>query len=130
MPAEPVILLSPDPIVPEVSPFETEEGAETQFLGVVRGTEGGASISGIDYTAYAPMAEQMLRDLVARAQAEHGPHWVHLQHRLGFVAAGLPSIIIRVRTRHSALSFEVCRWYLHEVKTAVPIWKRIVPVEK
>jgi molybdopterin synthase catalytic subunit len=34
-----------------------------------------------------------------------------------------------VRTKHSAEAFEMCRWYLMEIKTRVPIWKKPVYVE-
>lgn len=122
----PVFILNEEPIQPTASVFEPNEGAEAQFLGVVRGEEDGRAISGIDYSAYLPMAEKMLRDLVARGAREHGLHRVFIQHRLGFVAAEQPSIIIKVRTKHSAESFDLCRWYLKEIKTCVPIWKRAV----
>ncbi len=122
----PVVILSADPIQIAQTVFKAGEGAETQFLGVVRGEEDGKPISGIDYTAYRPMAEKLLRDLVERGQREHGPHRVFIQHRLGFVAAEQPSIIIRVRTKHSAESFDLCHWYLQEIKTRVPIWKKPV----
>ena len=119
-------LLSHEPIAPAVPTFAPEEGAEVQFLGTVRGSEGGRSITGIDYTAYTPMAEKMLAELCARGTHQHGPHRVFLQHRLGFVAAEEPSIVIRVQTKHSAEAFDLCRWYLQDVKTTVPIWKRAV----
>lgn len=122
----PDAILSEDPIQPSTQAFEPGEGAEAQFLGVVRGSEDGRPIIGIDYSAYRPMAEKMLQGLLTRGQASYGPHRVFIQHRLGFVAAEVPSIVIRVRTRHSAEAFELCRWYLKEVKTCVPIWKRPV----
>jgi molybdopterin synthase catalytic subunit len=122
----PAIVLSEEPIQPATPAFEPGEGAEAQFLGVVRGTEDGQPISGIDYSAYLPMAEKMLQELLSRGQASHGPHRVFIQHRLGMVAAEQPSIVIRVRTRHSAEAFDLCRWYLKEIKTSLPIWKRPV----
>lgn len=128
MPA-PHIVLSEAPISTTPSTFQPEEGAEVQFLGVVRGQEEGRTIRGIDYSAYLPMAEKMLQELVARGTSQHGPHRVFIQHRLGFVAAEQPSIIIRVATKHSAESFDLCRWYLKEVKTSVPIWKKPVWAE-
>jgi molybdopterin synthase catalytic subunit len=124
--ASATFLLSHAPISPKAPAFATDEGAEVQFLGVVRGIECRRPISGIDYTAYVPMAEKMLRELCARGSREHEPHRVFLQHRLGFVAAEEPSIVIRVQTKHSAEAFDLCRWYLKEVKTTVPIWKRPV----
>ena len=125
----PVVILSEEPIQIAQTVFKAGEGAEAQFLGVVRGIEDDKTISGIDYSAYLPMAEKMLQDLVARGQREHGPHRGFIQHRLGFVAAEQPSIVIRVRTKHSAESFELCHWYLKEIKTRVPIWKRAVFVD-
>lgn len=124
--ASATFLLSSAPILPDAPTFASEEGAEVQFLGSVRGSEDGRPISGIDYTAYVPMAEKMLAELCKRGTQEHGPHRVFLQHRLGFVAAEEPSIVIRVHTKHSAEAFDLCRWYLKEVKTTVPIWKRAV----
>ena len=122
----PVFILSEEPIQPAQTVFKAGEGAETQFLGTVRGEEDGKPISGIDDSAYLPMAEKMLHELVERGEREHGPHRVFIQHRLGFVAAEEPSIVIKVRTKHSAESFELCRWYLKEIKTHVPIWKKPV----
>ena len=119
-------ILSTEPIPTTPTEFQPGEGAEVQFLGVVRGMEDGRTITGIDYSAYLPMAEKMLQDLIDRGQSEHGPHRVFIQHRLGFVAAEQPSIVIRVATKHSAESFDLCRWYLKEIKTSVPIWKKPV----
>lgn len=120
----PLILLSEAPVGAETSTFGEEEGAECQFLGVVRGTEDGRPIRGIEYTAYRPMADRELEKLCARAAETHGPHRVEIRHRLGFVAAREPSILIRIYTGHSAPAFELCRWYLKEIKTSVPIWKK------
>ncbi|MCF7789639.1 MAG: molybdenum cofactor biosynthesis protein MoaE [Prosthecobacter sp.] len=125
----PVVILSEEPIQIAPTVFKAGEGAEAQFLGIVRGVEDDKAISGIDYSAYLPMAEKMLQDLVTRGQREHGSHRVFIQHRLGFVASEQPSILIQVRTKHSAESFDLCRWYLKEIKTSVPIWKRAVFVE-
>lgn len=119
-------VLSHEPIIPASPVFAPGEGAEVQFLGTVRGEEDGKAISGIDYTVYLPMAEKMLAELLEKGTRERGPHRVFIQHRLGFVAKEEPSIIIRVQTKHSTEAFEICRWYLKEIKTSVPIWKRAV----
>lgn len=118
--------LSPDPIPDSTPAFAAGVGAEVRFLGTVRGSEEGRDISGIDYSAYLPMAEKMMAELIEQGRAEHPAHEVFIQHRLGFVAAEAPSILIRVRTKHSAEAFDLCRWYLKEIKTRVPIWKKPV----
>ena len=123
-------LLTNDPISDAACPFSPGQGAEVRFLGVVRELEGDQTITGIDYSVYRPMAEKMLEELIAQGTAEHGPHEVFIQHRLGFVTAADASIVIWVRTKHSAEAFDLCRWYLKEIKTCVPIWKRAVFVDQ
>jgi molybdopterin synthase catalytic subunit len=108
-------------------PYGAEQGAEVQFIGIVRETEAGSGIAGIRYSAYEAMALRLMEELHTSGIRQHGPHDLVLVHRLGLVAARESSILIRVRTKHSALSFDLCRHYLHEMKTTVPIWKEIVP---
>ncbi len=115
-----------NPIRQQATVFADGEGADVQFLGTVRAEEDGKPISGIEYTAYRPMADRELERLCHRGQAELPPHRVEVEHRLGFVPAREPSILIRVKTRHSAEAFDLCRWYLREIKTSVPIWKKAV----
>lgn len=125
----PILILSEAPILSGPPLFLPEEGAEVQFLGTVRGIEDGRPITGIDYTVYRPMAEKMMNELAERGLREHSPHRLFIQHRLGFVAAEEVSIIIRVCTKHSAEAFDLCRWYLKEIKTSVPIWKKALFAE-
>ncbi len=120
------IALVDTPIEEVRLPFEAEVGAEAQFLGVVRESEGGLPITGILYTAYEPMALRMMRELRDKAVTQYGEHALVMVHRLGLVPVREPSILIRVRTRHSASAFELCRWYLEQVKKTVPVWKEIV----
>lgn len=121
-------LLSTDPIPDTTSPFGPGLGAEVRFLGVVRELEEADTISGIEYSAYPPMVEQMFAKLIAEGEQQFGLHEVFIQHRIGFVKAAEPSILIWVRTKHSALAFDLCRWYLKEVKASVPIWKKPILV--
>ena len=119
----PSFLISEAPISEPVAQFSGGEGAEVRFLGIVRGIEDGREISGIEYSAYLPMAERLFGELIANRAAHHPEHQVYLRHRLGFVPATQPSILIRVRTRHGAEAFDLCQWYLREIKTKAPIWK-------
>ncbi|MFZ4763313.1 MAG: molybdopterin synthase catalytic subunit [Roseimicrobium sp.] len=123
------VTLSPDVIPQEATLFADGEGADVQFLGTVRGEEEGRRIAGIEYSAYRPMADNELEQLCERGQREHGPHRVEIQHRLGYVPDREPSIVIRVKTKHSAAAFTICRWYLSEIKRTVPIWKKPVFID-
>jgi molybdopterin synthase catalytic subunit len=119
-----VYLLNQDPILASQPQFLAEEGAHLQFLGTVRATEDQRPISGIDYSAYLPMAEHQLNQILAEARATQPPHRVFIQHRLGFVPVEHPSLLIHVFTKHSAAAFSICQHYLHAIKTSVPIWKK------
>lgn len=104
-----------------------ECGAQIRFLGIVRDTENGQRISGITYSAYLPMAEQMLARIVDAMQTKHGPHPIYIHHRIGFVPVGVPSIVIATAGKHSAETFARIQSYLHRIKTEVPIWKHFEP---
>ncbi len=118
--------LSPDPIESGEGVFDTTTGAHIEFLGIVRESEDGQPITGIEYEAYSPMAEKALTALGDGAREKFGPHAVSIHHRTGFVAAGEPSVVIRVATPHSAEAFAISRYYLDRLKTEVPIWKHPV----
>lgn len=104
----------------------SRHGADLRFHGVVRDSEDGRPISAIDYSAYRPMADRELEAIVAAMAAEHPDHRVAIYHRIGPVAAGEASLLIRVQTAHSAAAFEICREYLRRIKATVPVWKRPV----
>ncbi len=121
------LTISEDPVPEAATVHDASTGGVAQFLGVVRGTEDGEPIRGIEYEAYLPMAERQLARIVEETIADFGPHPVHVHHRLGFVSAGEPSILIAVAMPHSPEAFDLCRHYLGRIKKEVPIWKRIVP---
>jgi molybdopterin synthase catalytic subunit len=103
-------------------------GAVVHFLGVVRGSEEGASIEAIDYTAFVPMAEVQFRRLLDEAARRWPLESVRVVHRLGVVRVGEPSLWMEVVSPHRAEAFDACRWIIDEMKRVVPIWKRAVPV--
>jgi len=72
------------------------------------------------------MALNELQKIGEAMGREYPKHLAHIHHRLGFVLAGEPSIIIRIQTAHSAESFEISREYLKRIKQTVPIWKKPV----
>jgi molybdopterin synthase catalytic subunit len=100
-------------------------GADVRFLGVVRETEHGRRIQGIDYSCYARMAEKELLAICADLLHKHPDHKVLVHHRTGFVPAGVASLIIRIRTPHSAEAFDLVREYLKRIKATVPVWKTV-----
>lgn len=102
-------------------------GAVVNFLGVVRGTEAGEPISGIEYEAFIKMATHQLH-LLFDALAERWPvDSVRLVHRIGIVKAGEPSLWVEIIAPHRGEAFAACQWLIDEMKRVVPIWKRPFP---
>jgi molybdopterin synthase catalytic subunit len=99
-------------------------GAVVDFWGIVRASEDGRQIDGIEYEAHREMAEHQLR-LVADAAAENFQlRKVLMHHRIGFVQAGEASLYLQVSAEHRAAAFEASKWMVDELKKKVPIWKR------
>jgi molybdopterin synthase catalytic subunit len=117
------VLLTDFPLVAPNEAFADEAGAIVDFWGVVRGTENGDAISGIDYEAHRGMAEHQLRAL-AHATAERFPiRMISIRHRIGFVPTGEASLLVRLGAGHRAEAFQATQWTVDELKKRVPIWK-------
>jgi molybdopterin synthase catalytic subunit len=99
-------------------------GAKVDFRGIVRGSEDGREIEGIDYEAHWKMAKHQLKQIADRAMIQFELRSVIIHHRVGFVAVGEPSLIMRVSSGHRQEAFEASRWIVDELKKKVPIWKR------
>lgn len=117
------ILLTEAPlrVTPEEPPTET--GAVVDFWGVVRRTEGVDEISGIDYEAHRTMAEHQLRAVAEEASGRFKLLQVVIHHRVGFVAEGEPSLLVRVGSQHRAAAFRGSEWIVDELKKRATIWK-------
>lgn len=101
-------------------------GAVIYFLGVVRGTEGGAAISAIEYEAFQRMVEHQFNLLFDEMQKRWPIESVRLVHRVGVVKANEPSLWVEVIAPHRGEAFAACQWLIDEMKRVVPIWKKAV----
>jgi molybdopterin synthase catalytic subunit len=99
-------------------------GARVDFQGIVRGSEAGREIEGIDYEAHREMAEHQLKQIAEQAAIQFDLRSVIIHHRIGFVAVGESSLFMQVCSRHREAAFQACRWAVDELKKKVPVWKR------
>ena len=105
---------------------DPQAGAVVVFWGAVRSTEAGREITGIEYEAHRAMAEHQMR-LVAESAAERFEvREVIIRHRIGFVPAAQPSVVVRVTSGHRGAAFGASQWIMDELKRMVPIWKHPV----
>jgi molybdopterin synthase catalytic subunit len=114
--------LDPAALLAEVASLAS--GASTLFVGTVRRTNQGRAVTGIDYSAYAPMAEREMAGIAAEASEKFGTAHIVVEHRLGTLMLGEASIIIAVSHERRAAAMDAQRYLIEEIKRRVPVWKR------
>ncbi|MBC8243700.1 MAG: molybdenum cofactor biosynthesis protein MoaE [Verrucomicrobia bacterium] len=102
-------------------------GAVVCFLGVVRGSEGDASITALDYEAHEEMARHQFGLIFDAVEKRWPVESVRLVHRLGVVPVNEPSLWVEVTAPHRAEAFDACQFLIDEMKQKVPIWKKPLP---
>lgn len=100
-------------------------GAVVLFLGTVRDNSEAGKVEGIEYEAYAEMAEKSLALVEERVRTK----WpeakaVRVVHRVGALKVGDVSVAVAVSAPHRADAFEACRDAIETIKREAPIWKR------
>lgn len=99
-------------------------GAVVNFLGVVRGSEEGQTISAIEYEAFEKMVVHQF-NLLFDDMAKNWPvESVRLVHRVGIVKVNEPSLWVEIVAPHRGEAFGACQWLIDEMKRVVPIWKK------
>ena len=101
-------------------------GAVVYFLGVVRGTEEGATISAIEYESFQKMAEHQFNLLFDEMEKRWPIESVRVIHRIGVVKVNEPSLWVELVAPHRGEAVAACQWLIDEMKRVVPIWKKPV----
>jgi molybdopterin synthase catalytic subunit len=108
-------------IVAEVT--APENGAVSLFVGTVRNVNDGRAVDGIEYNAYAPMAEREMAAIAREAAERFGTPHIVIEHRTGYVRLGEASVAIAVAHARRANAMDGARWIIEQLKARVPIWK-------
>jgi molybdopterin converting factor subunit 1 len=93
-------------------------GAVVIFQGVTR------TVQRLEYEAYVEMAEERLQRVAAECARAHELCAIAIEHRVGSVALGEPSVIVAASAAHRAGAFAAAREAIDRVKAEAPIWKR------
>ncbi|HET6448819.1 MAG TPA: molybdenum cofactor biosynthesis protein MoaE [Conexibacter sp.] len=108
--------LSLDALVARVR--DPRAGAVVTFAGVTR------EVPSLEYEAYAEMAVEQMRALVADAVERHGLCAAAAEHRVGVVPLSEASVVVAVSAPHRAEAFAGGREIIDRLKALAPIWKR------
>lgn len=99
-------------------------GARAEFIGKVRQQEEGRAIAALEYEAYSPMAENVMRQIIEELSRHHPCLFVRVTHRVGVVRVGEAAIHVLVAAPHRAEAFAMLTGFMDRLKQDVPIWKR------
>lgn len=99
-------------------------GAVATFLGTVRDNARGRAVIALEYEAYPPAAERMLRRIGDEIQEQWGIDRCAIVHRTGYLQVGETSVAIAVASPHRGDAFDACRYAIDRIKEIVPIWKK------
>jgi len=99
-------------------------GAIGAFVGVVREPNLGHRTIGIDYHAFAEMAEKVMREIAAEAARRWQVGEIAIEHRVGSLKVGEPSVAIVVAALHRQPALEATAYLIEALKERVPIWKK------
>lgn len=102
------------------------DGAIVRFDGIVRDHADGKATSHLEYEAYQPMAERVLKQIAAEAKDLWPVGEVAIWHRTGRLEIGETSVLITVGSPHRAEAFIACKFVIDRVKEIAPIWKKEV----
>ena len=98
-------------------------GAVSLFLGTVRDLNDGRSVTGIEYEAYQPMAEEELRTIAQEVCNATPGLRLAIEHRVGTLSVGDVSVAIAASHAHRAQALDATRTVIDTLKQRVPIWK-------
>jgi molybdopterin synthase catalytic subunit len=102
----------------------SRNGATVLFVGTVRNENDGSAVVGLDYSAYAAMADSELAAIAAEASARWDTPDIVVEHRLGELTIGDASVAIAVAHPHRGEAYDASRYIIEELKKRLPIWKR------
>jgi molybdopterin synthase catalytic subunit/molybdopterin converting factor small subunit len=100
---------------------DARAGAIVSFQGVTR------EVPRLEYEAYTEMAEERIALIARECAGAHGLLAVAIEHRVGGVALGEPSVIVAASAAHRDEAFAGAREAIDRVKAEAPIWKREHP---
>jgi len=98
-------------------------GAVVEFQGVVRAEEDGHAVAALEYEAYSPMAERVMRRIAEEVCRRHPCLFVRVTHRIGVVPVGEAAIHVVAAARHRTEAFAMVTEFMNRLKRDVPIWK-------
>ena len=123
------IQITDGPLAPHTpEPPHPGGGAAVAFEGIVRPTENGATIDGLHYETYEPMAQRQMHSIADDLIQRLGLLRISVEHSRGFVPVGGCSFRLVIVSPHRREALDAMDEFIDRLKRDVPIWKRAAPI--
>lgn len=99
-------------------------GAVATFVGLVRGSDGDASVRGLHLEHYPGMTEKSIEKIVADARRQWNLLHVRVVHRIGALQTGDQIVLVVVASSHRPDAFAACEFIMDFLKTEAVFWKK------
>jgi molybdopterin synthase catalytic subunit len=99
-------------------------GATCSFSGIVRNQSQGRDVVALEYEAYVPMAERLMREIADQIGREFPINRLAMVHRIGRMNVGELVVVVSAGAAHRDAAFSAARTGIDRLKKAVPIWKK------
>jgi len=99
-------------------------GAVCSFSGLVRDNSHGKTVTMLEYDAYVPMAEKLMRMIAEEIDREFPVNRLAMVHRIGRMQVGELVVVVSAGAAHRDAAFGAARAGIDRLKKTVPIWKK------
>ena len=112
-----------DPAALIAAVADPDHGGTALFVGSTRREADARAVAELRYEAYEELALAELRAIAEEAEAAYAAT-IAVEHRVGAVAVGEPSVVVAASAGHRPAAFAACRYVIDELKARAPIWKQ------
>lgn len=99
-------------------------GAVVSFLGTVRQSSEGESVSLMELEHYPGMTEAAIEAMIDEAFKRFDIRGARVIHRVGPLAAREQIVLVLVSSAHRGQAFQACEFLMDYLKTQAPFWKK------
>ncbi len=99
-------------------------GAVVTFSGLVRHASTLGEVTAIELEHYPAMTAKILQAIVQEAEQRWPLLGITLIHRIGYLAAGAPIVMVAVASKHREAAFQAAAFLMDVLKTRAPFWKK------
>lgn len=104
-------------------------GASASFIGTMRDTNEGDTVTQMTLEHYPGMTERHLDAICAEAAARWDLLETLIIHRVGLLLPGDPIVLVAAWSAHRAEAFTACRHIMEDLKSRAPFWKKEITAQ-